>query len=225
MEKAVISMFTDYYNITVKLCSFHLKQATRRKLNEIFQKRSKVETAALGKLQIRVCAMVFSPFTSNRRLIDQLCDIMRGDMKHFSKAIQKKAESFIVWLRNNYLLPTPANVHKGPDHWNYFNDIVHDNEYDTTNNGAESINSRFNRSIATGYKSYKLAGMALHKHKSHYLNEYEARVVKNRLRKRAPGLRTKMEERAKICEEFYALGSNLQFETYSTFLKNIQKFL
>ena len=121
---------------------------------------------------------------------------MLADMKNFSNAIKNKAEKFITWLRDNYLSPTPANVHKRPENWNYFYDIL-DGQMDTTNNCSESINSRFNKRITSGNKSFKSAAMALHKHKSHYVNEYEARVVKNRLRQRVPTLRTNMDERAR----------------------------
>ena len=115
--------------------------------------------------------------------------------------------------------------YKGYKNWNYFDDILDFNDHDTTNNGSESVNSRLNRRILAGKKSFKKVCKVIYANKGGYLGEYEARVVRNRLRQRPPALRKRMDKRYDIMQEYSTLSIDDQLTDYLPFLRSIQKWI
>ena len=205
--------------VPIRICSFHIKQAIRRRLVTAFQPCDKKFNGTREKIFGVIRAFVYSPFMENPALTNKLFDIIRSKAISCPTDVQSAVGEFIEYLESNWL--TPGGVF-GPQNWNFFDDILN-GEPDTTNNTSESVNHKFGKTINVGYKAYKRVCRAIKKHKKLAI-DYEANTVgQNRMPLRKKTRRLQMRQRETILKWFDEMDPTEQIRFYQVFLKRLLK--
>ena len=185
MEHAVVLAFKQFfdskYNIDlqVRLCSFHLKQAFKRFIDNEWKKIGG-HYKERNQIQRHCCSMVFSPFVLNPMLRSRFAAILMDEVATKSSKVRSAVTNLIEFLNTNYLVMHEDQSFKYVSNWNYFNDVLC-GEPDTTNNTSESINRKFNHEIKLGFKSFKKVSISIFNNKKHYIDKLHETVQRNRL--------------------------------------------
>ena len=79
---------------------------------------------------------------------------------------------------------------------------------DTTNNGSESLNSKFNKTVVGGFYSPLTLARAIHAFKYAFINEKEYALGNDRMRKRKKQTRNRFERLNEIITNFDSLSLN-----------------
>ena len=136
----------EFPDAIFKLCSFHLTKAFREKLKSIyggtFQKNKKV--AVVWRF---LRAVPYMNWSSSSRLIDAFLSLIEQTLPN-----DKRRSILIDYLKNTYFDRNGQFRHFSYLQWDYFNDIISD-DFNTTTNCSESINSAYNRHCKSGFRS------------------------------------------------------------------------
>ena len=229
MEKACIVAFKQYFDekhgidLKIRLCSFHLKQAVKRYLENQWKNVPK-SRALMCRIFKLCCAMVYSPFQVNPLLRARFCQLLTDEVADANSKARAAVSNLIQFLQTNYLVMHEDQSFKCVSNWNYFGDIL-SGETDTTNNTSETINRKFNQDIKLGFKNFKKVAISIYQNKKYYIDKLHETVKKNRFRKRPLALRRKMARREDICFDFHQKEPEEQLSLYKTFLLEISKEL
>ena len=218
-EKAFINGMREAFDETlpVRICSFHQKQAWRRRLVAEFKKCEKTDIKYREKVFSVLRACVFSPFCENLALRDDLYDILREKVSKAPQPVRQAVENFILYLKFTWL---NSDGHLSFTNWDHFNDTLA-GDSDSTNNVSESINSGFNRTINVGYKSYKRVCRSIKKHKCRSIDHVWDTVGAGRQDLRKKCHRERIANRKFYVTEFDKLSVTEQRKQYKTFLNQI----
>ena len=149
--------------------------------------------------------------------------ILHDQVSEASAGVQLAVTGIVNFMLSDYLSDDSAyfkNFHQ----WDFYSAILN-GVHDCTNNTSESINKKFKYELKSGYKSFSKVALSIYKNKKDYIGLYKEKVGADRMRKRPPQLRKKMDERQKIIQDFDLMTNNDQYRYYATFLQNIKKQL
>ena len=229
IEKACISAFKEHFqskygiDLKVRLCSFHVKQAFKRFLENEWKSVTKCQ-AEKRKIFKLLCACVFSPFQRNPLLRSRLYSILTDEISAAPSKARRAVANLIEFLKSNYMVLFDDQSFKAIPNWNYFDDVL-SGEPDTTNNCSETINRKFNHEIRLGFKSFKKVAISIHRNKKSYIDKLHETTKKDRMRKRPVALREKIINRQDIICQFSQLEPEEQILQYKMFLLDISKQL
>ena len=119
------------------------------------------------------------PWTSNTELAPIFFNRLEELTSEVPVRLQASYRSFVNYIRAYYFNGQFSFIKQN------LNSQIENGDPDITNNGSETLNAFFNRQIYGGFKSPIVMARAIHDHKCYMINEKQARLCNNKMRKRS----------------------------------------